>query len=325
MHIMTSRFAPLADNNAVYIGIDLLTHTRVSWILSDSRNFNVVAIGPSGCGKTFSLACLAHRLRKTVGAHIFILDVKGEYRSILREVYGVEPLLIDPLVKPLNPCSSVLELRSALRNLVENSELGAFVEALRYSCSYREPLARIAREYVSNDNLLVLASCFDPEGGIETRKLRHLPIAILDLSNLLKLCPNCVPTMYAYIVRSLLTRSDDELSILVVDEAWNLTRSSSPREVVEYLRLARGYGVGIFLATQSFEDLYDPSTVVENCSVALLFVGDSSIAWKARSYLNVPKVLVEEASKLFGVGECLAKIAGYSGYRLCYVDPSPER
>ncbi len=262
-------------------------------------------------------------MRNLTGASILAIDVKGEYQWLLGDFYGLHTRVVDPVVTPLNPCNGIDMLLSSIASVFDSREARYFAEAVRIACEAREPLPHIVSDYVSSSELSALASCFNSESPLSINDLRH-GVNILYLGSLSRLCPSCLPVMYLYIVESMLASRSDSVTVLIVDEAWNLARHVSPRDLASYLRLARGAGVAFFMATQSLDDIKDFGVVLENSSLALIFAADPVAVARLSHYLKIPRSVLEEASKLYGVGECIAKLPGAGGFRLCYVDPSPS-
>ncbi|NPA97647.1 MAG: DUF87 domain-containing protein [Crenarchaeota archaeon] len=319
-----SRYSCRRSARSVYVGVDTVSGAELHWDLESSRNLNALAVGPSGSGKTVSLACLANRLARRFGFSILAIDMKGEYADLLGSFYNLRIRMVNPVVQRLNPCNTPEQLLTAVRAVFGERAAARYSYVLRIACEASEPLDKVASEYIGYEPLARFSECFSGESSVSIGSLFAAP-TVLYLGSLLRICPRCVPAMYTFVLESAISLDKPRELILIVDEAWSVARYLSPRDLSAYLRLARSANVGVFMATQSLDDAPEPRVLIENSSLLLLFASDPAFAARLGSYVKVPQDVFEEVYRGLGVGECIAKIPGVGGYRICYVDPSPIR
>ena len=301
----------------VYLGIDLIDHSEIIWCLDRSPNLNTIILGPSGSGKTLGLASLSRRLSNAVGYTLLILDLKNEYRDLLRALYGVRVNAIDPLITPLNPCTNIDALYQALESIDFNAD--EVIHRVELSCSCGDDSFLAMNN--SKSSVKYLLKTFSVLGT----RLEELWSAntILNLSTLYRVCPQCAKAIYLFVVYATINNADRPClgTVLVLDEAWSILSYLDARRLHEVLRLARGSHVSLLLSSQSLQDLNAPKIFFENCSLVLISTLSESLIEEVGEYFGASESVKSLSRELRGVGVYLTKINYLSYPRICYVDP----
>ncbi len=301
----------------VYLGIDLIDHSRLVWCLDRCPNSNALILGASGSGKTLTLATLSKRLHNATGSNVLILDVKGEYSDILRALHNIVPRVVDPLITPINPCSDIESLIQALESVGLASS--SLISGLELACRYEDDSFTKISE--AENYVRYLTSVLSIH-GIE---LKHLwkGFTVLNLSTLYRTCPRCAQVIYLYILFSTVFNADqrDCGTVLVLDEAWTVLPHISSKRLHEVLRLARGAGVSILIASQSLNDLNEPRLFFENCSLIMVFVASGPLIEETWRYIGGSSIVKNFANYVREVGVCMVRTTYFDVPKICYVDP----
>jgi DNA helicase HerA-like ATPase len=98
---------------------------------------------------------------------------------------------------------------------------------------------------------------------------------------------------------------------IVIDEAWILTRKGrSSTRLLNLVKLSRGYGLSVLLATQSFRDFGDDwDRILENSGLLIALSNPSKRFWSdASKFLKIDRETIEELMVVMGRGDALIRI-----------------
>ncbi len=332
----------------MYIGIDLDTGSRLYWDLHSSRSPHALVVGPTGSGKSVTLATIARRISAAYDAAILVLDLKGEYRSLLahtiRRVANLNPLstpiricsqgsrnIIEALVDTL---SSILSLTEGGRRLIS--------EILSACCTACKPINEVLKNvpiYELGETakaLEALSLFFDSCQGLDMTTiakefLQPKNALILDLEELshydYALIAPLLLTVLTTVPRLLGPAELNEIRLaIVLDEAWSYLPYATQNTITKLLRLARSYGISLLMATQSIDDLSSHAELaVSNSGLLIALASSYRSYWtQLARYLNLNPKLLNRALELQERGEGVALIAPSRTPRFIYVDPLDE-
>ena len=285
---------------------------------------------------------LAQRIAKVHNASILVIDVKGEYKSMLRDLLD-RVTVFNPLSKPIDICSQTLittlvELLQTVLHLNESSRK-LLAEILRTSCS-SSSLTNILKSIpVSNVDELgkaleIIQLLFESREGIdlftllrETLKPRTALIVELEASTHYDYAA-IIPLFFISIMltpqtlSTILNYSDIKL-VLVLDEAWLYVPHTTHSTITRVLRLARSYGISMLMATQSLGDLSEyRDLLLSNCGLLIALASNVKSYWiELAKYLNLSPRLINRALELQEKGEGVALLAPSKTPRFVYIDP----
>jgi len=326
----------------IYIGIDLDSGSELYWNMLNSPSPHAIVIGPTGSGKTITLMTLAQRIAKTYNASILVIDVKGEYKILLKGLVD-RVSVFNPLSKPIDICNRTLmnilvELLQAILHLNEGSRR-FLAEVIKTSCNSSSLASTLRSIPVSNIDELgkaleILQLFFESREGVdlftmlkETLKPRSALVielgtpvhydyvAIIPLFFIsATLTPQALSTIFNHSTIKL---------VLVLDEAWLYIPHTTRSIITKVLRLARSYGVSILMATQSLEDLGEyKDLILSNCGLLIALASNVKSYWmELAKYLNLSPKLINRALELQEKGEGVALLAPSKTPRFVYVDP----
>ena len=99
--------------------------------------------------------------------------------------------------------------------------------------------------------------------------------------------------------------------VLVIDEAWVLSKhGKSSNRVLNLIKLSRGYGLSVLLATQSFRDFGDSwDRILENTGVLIVLNTPSKRFWiDASNFLKISREAIEDLMVVLGKGDALIRV-----------------
>lgn len=294
--------------NGVYLGLDLDT----GWpVIIDKEMFfkHVLIVGPTGRGKTTTLALIIENLLSLYDSLPLIIDFKGDLADLLKD--AVIPR-ITPLDAPIN-----LLIRPETISYVDWTLMisDILVKVLkldirRVSSIIRALMNRDVEEYihdpgrlVTDPDLSVLSSIVDLV-TITPNYKKLLSVVnrggIIDLSDLGTTYQNIYGAMVLHVASYLVTTSKLRDRIIVVDEAW---RVSKIKALYTLIKEGRSKRIGLVLATQNIEDI--PAEIIENIHTLIVFGShNDEYVWKIARILGLKKGVVEGLKRL-SVGEAL--------------------
>jgi len=327
----------------IYIGKDKELNTPIFWNIYESLNPHALIVGPTGSGKTELLLALALRIHNIYNVPVVFIDVKGDILSRLRNREfnfkvirpGYDPL---GLLYPFHvlPKQRALQLADAITQCWyighNHKTLSLLYEVLKLSfelCPYPswDDLITLTRSKAkSHIEASIIQRIFeeleiiDPYGNsshplmklkneIIVFDLRPIPKERAEILNLISLMTfqdliNKVSALkpdYKQVVRA----------VIAIDEIWLALRSIKHSDLtLSLLRLSRGYGVSVIMATQSFRDLGDNwSLYAENVALLAALSSTSKKFWyEVAEYMKLNKEDVEKFTTLMTRGDAVVRI-----------------
>lgn len=342
-HIISMRTKFDLRSAGIYLGFNILTSEDVYWNVEKCLNPHVLVVGPSGIGKTETLITVLVRMCSTYSTKVFVVDVKNEYRDrLLRRGHevgvvnlGVEVGLgINHLMRLIPKsfrATYLTEMVSDSMLLGSDKEVTAtlyrvFSEALEfvednYSNFWgviKDVVSSVDDEYVQYRLMRMVNTVESLDRG--TPLINAVsgsgPITIVNMSNISMLGVdylNLSMSVFFNTIQLLYMSNVSENHVpkvqVVVDEAWQFLLHKVPL-LLKLLKLGRGYGVSIALATQSLYDLGGLSKeYIENAGLLIALPSPDMMYWKDLSkYMRVSYDEIRDYSLLLGKGDALIRI-----------------
>ncbi len=330
--------------SGIYLGLDLRSNERVYWNINESFAPHVLVVGPSGSGKTEFLATLGKRVNDLLGIPIVYFDVKGEYRERLwgRGVREVTELklgkthglglwyvarylpkearsgwLTDVITRTFN-LSGVREVVSTLYNA-----LSEVVEAGELNADWVDRTlerVRVFGDEFTSYKISEILNYLRPYENL-TPFPYHIGTGrnhiILNLSYVLEVNPLVVSIVAEVIAKYFSVimlrygrgRGSGVRIALFLDEGWIILRDSNV--VTSLVRMGRGLGIMVAIATQSLEDvLANTPDLIQNLGLLVVLYSPSRKYWsEVANYVKLGLPEIDELSMLSARGEGLVRIS----------------
>jgi len=296
---------PLEKKNmlvdGVFLGVDLRDNRPVQ-IPVDQLYKHMVVIGPTGKGKTALLATLIESASVFDELKTLSIDFKGDLAKYLPA----------GLVRVLTPEDIVVNLAHKPRWLGEADWRMIVVDSLSSSLNTDPGRVLGALELVEESGvtallhrgegsiLLPLFELFNRPPRYELLENIHRESVLLELQGRSILFQNVYAGLVIGVLRNGFSRREGFGNLLLIDEAWRVSRL---RSLVELVKEGRSWRVGVVIATQNPGDV--PREILENAS-NLVFFGslDADYVEKAVRSTGVGAEYAQYIMKL-GVGEAL--------------------
>ncbi len=342
-HIISMRTRFDLRSTGVYLGSNILTSEDVYWNVEKCLNPHILVVGPSGIGKTETLITMLLRTCNTYTVKAFIADVKNEYRDrLLRRGYNAEVvnlgveigLGINHLMRLVPKSFRATYLTEIVDNamllsddkVVTASLYKVFSEAFEFTEDnlsnfwgvIKDVTASVDDEYIQYKLMRMINTLESLDRGTSLINAisKSAPITIVNLSNISVLGVdylNLSMSVFFNVVQLLYMGNVGENRIprvqVVIDEAWQFLQNKA-RSLLKLLKLGRGYGASIALATQSLYDLGELSKeYVENAGLLIALPSPDVAYWKDLSkYIRVSYDEVRDYSLLLSRGDALIRI-----------------
>ncbi len=342
-HIINARTRFDLRSQGIYLGYNIITSEEIFWNIGNCLNPHVLVLGPSGIGKTETLITLLLRTYLTYSTKVFIVDVKNEYVGRLL-MKGFKPWVVDlgvsiglgivDLLKyiPKNLRAAFLtelisdsmilkgdrELTASLfKVLSEASELQDEVLSNFWEVA-KDLTLGIDDEYVQYRlmrifNTIETLECDPPliealssSESITVINLSHISALGVDYLNLsVAAFFNVINLLYMNTVRE----SHIPRVQVVIDEAWQFMFNKVPL-LIKLIKLGRGYGISIALATQSLNDLGElGKDLIENIGLFIALPSPDILYWKELSnYMRISYEEIKDYTLLLSKGDALIRI-----------------
>lgn len=344
---LMGRAKALLRSQGIRLGVDVESGESVYWNIGESTSPHVLVVGPSGIGKTTFLAGLSSDMGK-VGVKVLIVDPRNEYSGVLSSL-GVSfkrlelgkdlALGLWELVKLLGlqhqePAEVLLEILSAhgelgrrevfpcLYSSLKSSSVAvdSDVELLNLVRSYLRYCQDDYSEYLVGKVLLTLSELSGTRSLVGL--LREVKgVYVVDISRALSIDPHVMQLLMKVIsvaVRATFRETQHRTryhTAVVIDEAWSAMREPQHISILEELiRVGRGYGVPLALATQTLADLAKNVRALLD-SIGLLVVMPSTSVEYWREIRKLAKVSWERIERMRSLGR---------GYALVRIAPDPR-
>ncbi len=342
--IINARVRLTLRSSGILLGTNLITKEKVYWNLEKSLSPHVLVIGPTGSGKTEFLTTLAKRLHDTYGVKAIILDVKGEYsnrlarRGIkfklarlgenaglgLREIairlpkesrVGIITELLVNAFLLFNEKEVVSSLYHALDSVLSDylvhedwlKEAIDYVTAFEdgYLCYKVSTILNYITPFESSEPLLnLIASLADDALVIDLSYAVGVSSALASLT-----AGSVIKSLELTILSpSRLKNSLIPKIALIFDEGWIYLKKNDL--VINLIRLGRGYGALVALATQDINDIIELGYgLLDNVGLFIVLASPDRSYWNKVSQVLRIRRDIEQYSLLLGKGEGIVRIS----------------
>ncbi|QOR94722.1 ATP-binding protein [Thermosphaera chiliense] len=287
--------------DGVFLGVDLRDNRPVQ-IPVEQLYKHMVVIGPTGRGKTALLASLIESASVFDELKTLSIDFKGDLAKYLPQ----------GLTRVLTPEDVVVNLAHKPRWLSDADWRMIVVDSLSTSLNTDPGRVLEALELVEGSGitallhrgegsvLLPLFELFNRPPRYELLESIHKENVLLQLQGRSILFQNVYAGIVIGVLRNGLSRREGFSNLLVIDEAWRVSRL---RSLVELVKEGRSWRVGVVIATQNPGDV--PREILENAS-NLVFFGslDADYVEKVVKSTGVGAEYAQRIMKL-GIGEAL--------------------
>ncbi len=296
----------------VYLGYDIESNWPV--VLSRKQLFkHILIVGPTGRGKTVTLATLIENIVSMNVCNYIGVDFKGDLINLLDKTLTniVRPIdtPINLFIKPpyvshvdwILMVNEVLKKTLGLESKKATNVLNAIVKKLgEENSSYSIELESI----LLDPDLSILANVIE----IISEKPRYNRLYKLiteentafDLREHGVAFQNLYGSMLVSIIANVVTKGVVTNKLVIIDEAWRISRI---RSLYTLVKEGRSKNVGVVLATQNIEDV--PPEVIDNINTVIAFGSYSdSYLNKLREILGLKKEFIDKMKRL-GIGEAI--------------------
>jgi energy-coupling factor transporter ATP-binding protein EcfA2 len=286
------------------IGVELETGWPVLLPI-DLLNKHLIIIGPTGRGKTTLLATIMHGLLSIGNTIVAAIDFKGDLAEMTAtplvnirrpEQDPVNILIPPPEVSRIDWIISVTDVLSSTLNYqpetitsILSDYVGKRIDSKMVVSDPRlAPLAPL---------LSLLVGEADYRGLITSLEQNTL----YDLSGKGTAYQNTYAGILVHLFKHRMLHENHEgLRLLVIDEAWRITRL---RGLLEIVKEGRSRNVGVILAVQNPADI--PQEILENANTIIMFGSPNEKYLKQAVEILGVKRTVASKLKYLGVGEAI--------------------
>jgi DNA helicase HerA-like ATPase len=300
---------------------------------------HIIVVGPTGSGKTETLISIATKMHSLLSTIILAIDVKGDIEArLLKRGYlfrsidvprtplgSLYPFYIDPSAR----AGQVFEAIVSSFDVNDIKMQAAIYKAIKRAYektptpTWQNILSELSQE---DEHVRIMISRIIDEisyldGG--KQQIGHYEIVegeinIISLSKISKEKEDTLSYAMNIVFQDMLnymsSRHVDPRYVggaIVIDEAWILTRKGrSSTRLLNLVKLSRGYGLSVLLATQSFRDFGDDwDRILENSGLLIALSNPSKRFWSdASKFLKIDRETIEELMVVMGRGDALIRI-----------------
>lgn len=337
--LRTSVISRKIHEEGILIGKVIGGDKAVFWNPMRSVSPHVVVVGPTGSGKTESLLSISTRANLIYSLTVLMIDFKGDIASrLLRRGYRVKLVDVpeDPLgtlypfhVEPLIRASQVFDALEASYDLEDLEVRAAAYKAIRrafensHAPSWRDVISSLPHNAgASRDVLLKIFGEVSRLDGTDYKghySIEEGAINVLSLSRLSKereeLLSYAATMVFQDMINYMSSGEADPGRLrgaLVIDEAWILLRQGrSSKRILNLVKLSRGYGLSVMMATQSFRDFGDQwERIMDNVGLLIVLNTPSKRFWQdASMFLRIDREAVERLMIVMGRGDAVVRLA----------------
>ncbi|OYT39547.1 MAG: AAA family ATPase [Desulfurococcales archaeon ex4484_58] len=297
----------MEEATGIPIGYDLETGWPVIIPLK-TINKHILVLGPTGRGKTTFLASLVEGLISIGDARVFAIDFKGDLAKLINSdlINIVEPRdhIINILKKP--SFFNIVDWSLVVSDVLSNSlklDHESIVKVLAKIFMAKD--LDSVEELILDSDLSILSPIIEllsskPDYELITKLIQEN--TLFNLGGYGSAFQNTYGGLLVHLYKkvSLEKQYDENLRVLVIDEAW---RISGLRGLLELVKEGRSKGLGVVLATQNPSDV--PREIIENCHLIVMFGSvNEDYQRDAQRILGLPPYIINKLSYL-GVGEAI--------------------
>ncbi|MDT7887373.1 MAG: ATP-binding protein [Desulfurococcales archaeon] len=337
--LKTSLHSRGIHKSGILIGKIINSGRNIFWNPNNSMSPHVIVVGPTGSGKTETLISISSKMHTLLSATVLIIDVKGDienrllgrghsFRSIdipRTPLGSLYPFYIDP-------GSRAGQVFDAIINSFEVNDIkmqAVIYKAIKRSYektltpSWQNVLSELSQE---DEHVGVMISRIVDEisyldGGKHGTGHYEIVEGEMNLLSLSKISKEkeevlgyAMNIVFQDMLNYMSSRHVDPRYIsgaIVIDEAWILTRKGrSSGRLLNLVKLSRGYGLAVLLATQSFRDFGDDwDRILENSGLLIVLSNPSKIFWSdASKFLKIDRETIEDLMVIMGRGDAIIRI-----------------
>jgi len=337
--LRTSLHSRGIHKSGILIGRIINSGRNVFWNPNSSMSPHIIVVGPTGSGKTETLISIATKMHSLLSTTILAIDVKGDIEArLLKRGYlfrsidvprtplgSLYPFYIDPSAR----AGQVFEAIVSSFDVNDIKMQAAIYKAIKRAYektptpTWQNILSELSQE---DEHVRIMISRIIDEisyldGG--KQQIGHYEIVegeinIISLSKISKEKEETLSYAMNIVFQDMLnymsSRHVDPRYVggaIVIDEAWILTRKGrSSTRLLNLVKLSRGYGLSVLLATQSFRDFGDDwDRILENSGLLIALSNPSKRFWSdASKFLKIDRETIEELMVVMGRGDALIRI-----------------
>jgi DNA helicase HerA-like ATPase len=337
--LRTSLHSRGIHKSGILIGRIINSGRNVFWNPNSSMSPHIIVVGPTGSGKTETLISIATKMHSLLSTTILAIDVKGDIEArLLKRGYlfrsidvprtplgSLYPFYIDPSAR----AGQVFEAIVSSFDVNDIKMQAAIYKAIKRAYektptpTWQNILSELSQE---DEHVRIMISRIIDEisyldGG--KQQIGHYEIVegeinIISLSKISKEKEDTLSYAMNIVFQDMLnymsSRHVDPRYVggaIVIDEAWILTRKGrSSTRLLNLVKLSRGYGLSVLLATQSFRDFGDDwDRILENSGLLIALSNPSKRFWSdASKFLKIDRETIEELMVVMGRGDALIRI-----------------
>ena len=337
--IKTSLHSRGRSAGGILLGRVINSGRNIFWNPNISMSPHIVVVGPTGSGKTETLLSIATRMNSLYSVTVLMIDVKGDIRSRLeRRGYSFNLIDVprDPLgslypyyIDPVGRAGQVFESIVSSYEMHDLRAQASLYKAIKkaYESTPLPTWQHVMAGLVDRENPegIMISRILDEiaflDGGVHNighYSVRDGVINVISLAGISKereeLLSYAMNMVFHDMLNYMSSRSIDPKvvkGVLVIDEAWILSRhGKSSNRVLNLIKLSRGYGLSVLLATQSFRDFGDSwDRILENSGVLIVLNTPSKRFWiDASNFLKLSKETIEDLMVILGRGDALIRV-----------------
>jgi DNA helicase HerA-like ATPase len=337
--LRTSLHSRGIHKSGILIGRIINSGRNVFWNPNSSMSPHIIVVGPTGSGKTETLISIATKMHSLLSTTILAIDVKGDIEArLLKRGYlfrsidvprtplgSLYPFYIDPNAR----AGQVFEAIVSSFDVNDIKIQAAIYKAIKraYEKTPTPTWQNILSELSQEDEhvRIMISRIIDEISYLDSGKqqIGHYEIVegeinIISLSKISKEKEETLSYAMNIVFQDMLnymsSRHVDPRYVggaIVIDEAWILTRKGrSSTRLLNLVKLSRGYGLSVLLATQSFRDFGDDwDRILENSGLLIALSNPSKRFWSdASKFLKIDRETIEELMVVMGRGDALIRI-----------------
>lgn len=337
--IKTSIYSRNSDPGGILLGRIINSGRNIFWNPNRSMSPHIIVVGPTGSGKTETLLSIATRMHSLYSVTVLMIDVKGDIRSRLERrgyTFNLIDIPRDPLgslypyhIDPIGRAGQVFESIVSSYEIHDIKAQATLYKAIRkaYELTPIPTWQHVITELRDGENpegvmiLRVIDEIAFLDGGSHVTghySVREEAVNVISLTQISKereeMLSYAMNMVFLDMINYMSSKNIDPRSVrgaLVIDEAWILSKyGRSSNRVLNLVKLSRGYGLSVLLATQSFRDFGENwDRILENSGVLIVLNTPSKKFWAdASNFLKISRETIEDLMVILGRGDALIRV-----------------